>query len=443
VVVAVRPAAFAAFPADARRHSLLSSVLRRLIVVLGLAVGGWIVSMLVAGAAAAEETSGTDLASTPACSDEVGSGDGADTVPPATDADIQPDRPELDDLDESTTGHTGTADHYGATEYTTSDESAAGDVALTIPAETTQPTPQTEQSTETAEKPVPSTSAGTPSHTPDTLRPLKATEGPEPVEPVESTEAAESMNQAPLVPQLLQATADTLLATTSKLVHTTGNLTGELIGVLPKVTDSLGDAARRIIDIPSRLPDVGTAPGRTLPGITLPPGAALPPGATLPPGITLPHLPLPIGLDDLLGTDPPDSDQPADTSPGEPRTEPVAPAERAPKAPVAPVPTPPQSDQWTDTSQWSPSREGDDPKVGEKPMRPLGPVSPAPTAPASAASSSTSVASSQDNTHIHRGEHGVLSKTPTITQLRLLGVSRDHDAVGIGKEAALPTTSPD
>src|SRR5690606_16539539 len=288
---------------------------------------------------AAEETSGTDLASTPACSDEVGSGDGADTVPPATDADIQPDRPELDDLDESTTGHTGTADHYGATDYTTSDpaaagdaalpipaatdpdlppappqlddpdesttgppatadhhgatdytpsdESAAGDVALTIPAETTQPTPQTEQSTETAEKPVPSTSAGTPSHTPDTLRPLKATEGPEPVEPVESTEAAESMNQAPLVPQLLQATADTLLATTSKLVHTTGNLTGELIGVLPKVTDSLGDAARKIIDIPSRLPDVGTAPGRTLPGITLPPGAALPPGATLPPGITL------------------------------------------------------------------------------------------------------------------------------------------------------------
>ncbi len=125
----MRPAAFAAFPADARRHSLLSSVLRRLIVVLGLAVGGWIVSMLVAGAAAAEETSGTDLASTPACSDEVGSGDGADTVPPATDADIQPDRPELDDLDESTTGHTGTADHYGATEYTTSDESAAGDAA--------------------------------------------------------------------------------------------------------------------------------------------------------------------------------------------------------------------------------------------------------------------------------------------------------------------------
>ena len=68
-----------------------------------------------------------------------------------------------------------TADHYGATDYTTSDESAVGDVALTIPAETTQPTPQP-SSRRKRRKSRCRRRRRARLRTPDTLRPLKATE---------------------------------------------------------------------------------------------------------------------------------------------------------------------------------------------------------------------------------------------------------------------------
>ncbi|WP_298176724.1 hypothetical protein [Saccharomonospora sp.] len=433
MVVAVRPAAFAVFPTDARRHSLLSSALRRLLLVLGLAVGGWVVSALLAGSASAEETSGTDLAhdTSAACADE------ATANGPRDRSDLTSCLDELADTENGTPatdpGTSPVGDHD-----TTSDDPATDSTGPTLPAETIQPAEAAEQAakeSDSTELPETSEQAGNP----ETSEDAEATEDTESAKPEgsedseDAEETEEPAERRPFGSQLLQATADTLLATTSELVHTTvhttSSLTGMLVESLPQITGPLDDAIENVVDMPAHLPDVGPGLGETLPELRLPP---------LPGGLD--------DLDDLIGLEP-DVDRPDDTPPGELRAEPLTPAEPELESPAAPaVPTPvstTQLDQQAAVPTWSPPHPSDDTGANENPSRPFGPVAPSPSAPASVAGPSTSVASSQDNSHTHRSEHSVLNNTPTLTQLRLLGTSRDQDTVGAGKEAALPTTSPD
>lgn len=66
-----------------------------------------------------------------------------------------------------------------------------------------------------------------------------------------------------------------------------------------------------------------------------------------------------------------------------------------------------------------------------------------PVAPVSVGTAPSHVTSSHDGNGSQRADHGTLNWAPTLTQLRLFGVSRDSDAGGAGRDAALPTTSPD
>lgn len=67
----------------------------------------------------------------------------------------------------------------------------------------------------------------------------------------------------------------------------------------------------------------------------------------------------------------------------------------------------------------------------------------APSAPPCApAGHSASAHPGQDNNG-NRSQFGVLPSSASTTQLRLIGTSRDHAADGAGRDAALPTTSPD
>ncbi|MFD9893951.1 hypothetical protein ACFWY9_31780 [Amycolatopsis sp. NPDC059027] len=65
----------------------------------------------------------------------------------------------------------------------------------------------------------------------------------------------------------------------------------------------------------------------------------------------------------------------------------------------------------------------------------------APNAPVVAPS--TSISTSHDSAGGTRQPLAVHTDEATVTQLRLIGVSRDHAADGAGREAALPATSPD
>jgi hypothetical protein len=63
----------------------------------------------------------------------------------------------------------------------------------------------------------------------------------------------------------------------------------------------------------------------------------------------------------------------------------------------------------------------------------------APSAPAAPASASAG----HDGNGGARHPLAVFTSSSTTTQLKLIGTSRDHTADGAGREAALPTTSPD
>ncbi|MEY7971213.1 hypothetical protein AB8O38_04345 [Saccharomonospora xinjiangensis] len=231
---------------------------------------------------------------------------------------------------------------------------------------------------------------------------------------------------------LLDGTTNTLLSTTSGLLDTTRSLTGLLFDALPEITGPIGDTIEDVVDAPD-----------TLPGDDSP--------LDLLPGITVPRLP--IGIGELLPVNPgerpalPDGD--ARVGPvASPGTSPTSPESRKPKQEHTALRAAGQTEPVRDTSHgsgWtSQDIDNDTEAKGRGSSRPFGPVAPSPSAPASFATPSSAGASSQDNSHHpHRGEHGILSDVPTVTQLRLLGNSRDHDVVGAGRAAALPTTSPD
>jgi hypothetical protein len=68
---------------------------------------------------------------------------------------------------------------------------------------------------------------------------------------------------------------------------------------------------------------------------------------------------------------------------------------------------------------------------GGLPAAPSAPVAP------------TSASAGHDGNGGTRHPLAVVGSSTTTTQLKLIGTSRDHTADGAGREAALPTTSPD
>jgi len=68
-----------------------------------------------------------------------------------------------------------------------------------------------------------------------------------------------------------------------------------------------------------------------------------------------------------------------------------------------------------------------------------GDLPPAPSAPAAP----TTVSAGHDNSGGARQQNAIMASSANTTQLRLIGTSLDHEVDGAGREAALPTTSPD
>ena len=66
-----------------------------------------------------------------------------------------------------------------------------------------------------------------------------------------------------------------------------------------------------------------------------------------------------------------------------------------------------------------------------------------PSAPSTPPSPATSISAGHDSQGGARQQATVRADDVTVTQLRLIGTSRDHEVDGAGREAALPTTSPD
>lgn len=419
------------------RRVVRVAVLHRLLLVLGLAVGGWVVSVLVAGAATADEASGPapDL---PGCSHEAV----ATREDRVQEAGADPDDCEARPSPEDTTDGTDSTD--GSTDSTDGSDST-GSTDGTEPTEPTGPTEPTESADGTdSEQPVvqPGTelpapdkdtddtdSTDLPDDSADRSSDTGSGELPDEVDIALPGAPSPEMVREPTllepVRPLLGATTGTLLSTTRDLAHTAGSLTDLLVGALPEVTDPIRDTIEDVVDVP------GTLPGGRSPVDVLP-------------GFPLPRLPIDIGH--LVPVGP--GDRP-DRPDGEARIEPVASPRKAPEPPpVTPRHAAESGDRVTEisgTSHWTvpEAEDGTEAKDGRS-SRPLGPVAPSPAAPASVAAPSNVAASPQDGSqHLHRGEHGVLDDLPTVTQLRLLGSSRDHDVVGVSREAALPTTSPD
>lgn len=68
-----------------------------------------------------------------------------------------------------------------------------------------------------------------------------------------------------------------------------------------------------------------------------------------------------------------------------------------------------------------------------------GDLPPAPSAPAAP----TTVSAGHDNSGGARQQNAIMASSANTTQLRLIGTSLDHEVDGAGRDAALPTTSPD
>ncbi|WP_155984774.1 hypothetical protein [Saccharomonospora piscinae] len=422
-VWAVRDTSLAA---SRHRRAPLPLSLRRFLAVVALAVGGWLVSAVLAGTATAQEpttapadeaapcpsvatTTPEDTGSEPASPGPLDCADDPDTDEP-----VEPTAPESngDDADD-----TDNADD-------------------TTPAEPGTPTAPAGDADEPHGTDSTDSTDGTDSQKPEQLEQPESEDGSEPASvPLPGGESALLPAHGPRGapseddehPTLLGATTGTLLGTTSKLTATATELTGMLGEALPAVTDTVGGAVEEVVDVPAELPGSGLTD--TLPGIELPR--------------------LPIGSGDPA-PGPPGATAP--TEPAEPRAEPAVPAVPLTDAEQPTVTSPSAPDRTgerdTTTSPWTspvPTDDAHDTRHSEAegPERPLGPLVPSPPAPASVAGPSTTVAHHQDGTHAARGEVGVLGDLPTVTQLRLLGVSRDQDVVGAGRAAALPTTSPD
>lgn len=67
----------------------------------------------------------------------------------------------------------------------------------------------------------------------------------------------------------------------------------------------------------------------------------------------------------------------------------------------------------------------------------------APFAPTAPSAPTCAAGTGHDNGGGHRHPFAIAGSAANHTQLELIGTSRDHSADGAGRDAALPTTSPD
>lgn len=255
---------------------------------------------------------------------------------------------------------------------------------------------------------------------------------PEPAEAAEpATPAAPAVPDLPAVPgsngepDAAPAPSRALLGT---LTDTVGTLAGTVTDTLGGITGSL-ERTTPILDLP--------APELRLPPALLP---ALPVLPTLP---SVPTLPEP---GDSVGIAVPEGELPGAGLPGPAVPQPDAPDQQTSQ------PQPARSLPVTVTAaDGTPAVPATEPAAPVAPREivagggaaPAGVPAPLPAAPTGTGVTAQVVASAHHDHAGGRAVHGILSWEPTQAQLRLAGTSREHDVDGAGRQAALPTTTPD
>ncbi|AXB46604.1 hypothetical protein A4R43_32620 [Amycolatopsis albispora] len=319
--------------------------------------------------------------------------------------------------DTSTSSGTGQTSTTASAEHTESSGStaapASSDPATEKPSEASEPTQATGKTSTQAAKPKP-TKTSTPAENAED----------DPAGTLMTTSAATEAEPEP--EPVKKSSGGGLLG---GLVNTVG-------GVLNAVTStvgSVGDAVLKPIVAPIVAP-IQHCPGPDV-VVTLPdldsgfdawpaPATADSRGSTSTVAVVEP-----VSTNDAESTTqvPVDKPEPARVTPAQPVTV-TAPVKQHQPVPAAPAPKP---DENTTKVRAGGGGGGGAPGGG------------APAAPPCApAGHSASAHPGQDNNG-GRGHFGVLPSADSTTQLRLIGTSRDHAADGAGRDAALPTTSPD
>ncbi|PXY35059.1 hypothetical protein BAY59_06210 [Prauserella coralliicola] len=363
-----------------RASELLSAALPRFLIVVGVAAGGWLLTALLSSAA---------LAST---DEPCAHGTGV-TSAVSEDEPAEPREEAEPVLPEEAAEHAATAD--GPVEQ----------APVPGPVDGPPPAPEPE---------------------PEQTSPLDAqVEPPAPVAP-EPRQTYTPQNPVGGLLGTVNKTVNNLVGTVTTTVHNTvGTVPQTVQTTVNGVTGALNgtiEGIAPIVDVPGTLPELGI----TLPEVdlTLPsvPEAGSGDGAV----IAVPADPVPATVPDRpTAVRAPAQDRPATAAPQ------ATAQSDATLLATTPVPSSAESNA-TDAPE---AGGGGAPGGG-------GPLNPLPAGPVSFATGSCSIAAPQDNA-AGRSVHGILSWAPTLTQLRLIGASRDHDADGAGREAALPTTTPD
>ncbi|PWV82510.1 hypothetical protein SAMN05421630_103289 [Prauserella marina] len=259
-----------------------------------------------------------------------------------------------------------------------------------------------------------------------------------PVPPAEPAEPVAPAPQRPLLGGILGTATSTLDSTLGSTPLGTTGLGSTLNATVAGLTGTVDSVTNTVQHVTSTLPGIA-------PGVTVPIPTPIPDLDALLPDL-FGHEPLPDGIAetgprpaDRTGTDGTGSTDvtggtktPATTAPSSGRAQilpliTTVPFESYGNTPLAP-PEPPAKGEATVAGGGG---SGD------------GGTAPKPAAPAGLTSTSSGFVAAHDGAASGKSVHGVLSWAPTLTQLRFIAASRDHDTAGAGREAALPATSPD
>ncbi|MEV6872627.1 hypothetical protein [Amycolatopsis sp. NPDC051128] len=236
-------------------------------------------------------------------------------------------------------------------------------------------------------------------------------------------------------PETTKDTRTTGKPATTKAAHSGGDLLGGLVGgVLDVVGGTLNTVTSTVGVVTDTLSHTVLAP------VTQPPA-------------NNPDAPALLPLDDMLGPvlgDGSNSDDVTAAMPGVPavvtQVAPVAETvasvaaapQQAPRVAVAHLVVRQQQPQQLQATQEQPRDSGVRARDGGGDSTPgLPGGTSAPSAPA------TTATPGHDGSGGARHQFAVHTDDVTTTQLKLIGASRDHEVDGAGREAALPTTSPD
>ncbi|RZQ64337.1 hypothetical protein [Amycolatopsis suaedae] len=252
---------------------------------------------------------------------------------------------------------------------------------------------------------------------------------PEEEEPAASTFAATSAEPKAKPKPKPKSTAPEDRPQSGGLLGLVGNAVGGLLGGLVDTVGGVLDPA------PSGPAPDGPGLGDILPGVGSPPAASKPDSSGGTVTIAVPEL--------IPGSE---AQRAAAAAAAAAAAEQAAAA--LPDVPAAIAPAQPRATQST-AATWQrptpvPAQEADDPSTVRAGLPGGGGSGGGPrSVPLSGAVAPTCAASAGHDPGGNRQLLAVLANEITVTQLRLIGTSRDHAAAGVGTDAALPSTFPD